>query len=60
MAETHFKSSLSVEEIEQNFKNTDFFSGIKDGLTEALAYEKGKAGSKQIVYLKNGSAEKVV
>jgi len=42
MAKTHFKSSLSVEEIEQNFKNTDFFSSIKDGLTEALAYEKGK------------------
>lgn len=43
MSEIHFKSSLTIEEIEENFKGTDFFSGIMDGLTEALAYEKGKA-----------------
>lgn len=43
MSELHFKSSLSNEEIENNFKDIDFFSGIMEGLNEALAYEKGKA-----------------
>ena len=42
---TQFKSSLSIEEIEDNFKDFDFFTGLKEGLTEALAYEKGKASS---------------
>ncbi len=45
MSEIRFKSSLSVEEIDQNFKNTDFFSGLMEGLNEALAYEKGKASA---------------
>lgn len=45
MSEIRFKSSLTVEEIEDNFKNVDFFSGIMEGLTEALAYEKGKASA---------------
>ncbi len=45
MQELRFKSSLSMEEIEDNFKNIDFFSGIMDGLNEALAYEKGKASA---------------
>lgn len=45
MSEIRFKSSLSIEEIEENFKEIDFFSGIMDGLTEALAYEKGKASA---------------
>lgn len=45
MAEPVFKSKLSPEEIEQNFKDTDFFSGIMEGLQEALAYEKGRASS---------------
>lgn len=43
MDKLHFNSSLSNEEIENNFKNIDFFSGIMEGLEEALAYEKGKA-----------------
>ena len=42
MSEIRFKSSLTTEEIENNFKDVDFFSGIMEGLTEALAYEKGK------------------
>lgn len=46
MSEISFKSSLSIEEIENNFKDMDFFSGIMDGLTEALAYEKGEASAK--------------
>ena len=45
MSEIKFKSSLTVEEIDNNFKNTDYFSGIMDGLKEALAYEKGKASA---------------
>lgn len=43
MAELEFKSTLSNEEIEQNFSSIDFFSGIMSGLEEALAYEKGSA-----------------
>lgn len=45
MSELHFESSLSMEEIENNFKDVDFFSGIMDGLQEALAYTKGKAAA---------------
>lgn len=45
MSEIKFKSSLSPEEIEENFKGVDFFSGIMAGLNEALAYEKGKASA---------------
>ena len=43
MSEHVFKSGYSVEKIESNFKNVDFFSGVKEGLEEALAYEKGKS-----------------
>lgn len=43
MTEPIFNSSLSDEEIEENFKNVDFFSGIMAGLEEALAYEKNTA-----------------
>lgn len=45
MADLRFESSLSIEEIENNFKDVDFFSGIMDGLQEALAYEKGQAAA---------------
>ena len=37
------QSRLSNEEIENNFKNIDFFLGIMSGLEEPLAYEKGEA-----------------
>ncbi len=40
-----FESSLSEKEIEDNFKDFDFFSNLMDGLQEALAYEKGKASA---------------
>lgn len=43
-----FKSKYSMEEIENNFKDVDFFSGMKEGLDEALAYEKGKASEETI------------
>lgn len=43
MDELCFQSTLSSEEIDKNFENTDFFSGIMAGLEEAVAYEKGSA-----------------
>lgn len=43
MAELNFESSLTEEQVAENFKNIDFFSGIMSGLNEALAYEKGEA-----------------
>ncbi len=39
MADLIFKTSLSDEEIENNFKDMDFFGELMDGLTEALAYD---------------------
>ena len=45
MADLVFQSSLTMEEIEDNFKDVDFFSGIREGLQEALAYEKGTAAA---------------
>lgn len=43
ITELNFTSSLTNEEIEDNFKNIDLFSGIMAGLEEALAFEKGAA-----------------
>ncbi len=48
MAELNFTSNLSNEEIENNFKDIDFFSGIMSGLEEALAFEKGNAKAETI------------
>lgn len=45
MVELQFESTLTMEEIEQNFAGVDFFAGIMDGLEEALAYEKGQAAA---------------
>ena len=33
----------ALKKIENNFKNVDFFSGIEEGLKEAIAYERGNA-----------------
>ncbi|MBQ6052297.1 MAG: helix-turn-helix domain-containing protein [Clostridia bacterium] len=49
MAEIKFKSNLSESEIENNFKDIDYFSEIMSGLEEALAYEKGNAKSETFV-----------
>ena len=48
MSEKKFKSSLPMEEIENNFKDTNFFDGVMEGLEEALAYEKGTAKTETI------------
>ena len=42
MSDYVFKSPLSIEEIEEEFKDFDVFEGIKAGLEDALAYERGK------------------
>ncbi len=49
MAELTFKSNLTMEEVERNFADIDFFSGLMDGLEEALAFSKGKAHAETFV-----------
>ena len=41
MAELVLKSRLSIDEIDKNFEDIDFFDGLIEGLEEALAYQKG-------------------
>ena len=41
MDELAFVSHLSEEEINKNFQDVDFFSGIMEALQEVLAYKKG-------------------
>lgn len=36
-----FRSSRSIEEIEKDFEGLDLFSGLMEGLREALVYEQG-------------------
>ena len=49
MAELTFKSSLTDEQIVENFKNISFFDGLMEGLKDALAYEKGSAKAETYV-----------
>ena len=49
MSEKIFESSLSIEEIENNFKDINFFDGVIEGLEEALAYKEGTAKPETIV-----------
>ena len=49
MKELTFKSNLTMEQIEHNFAEMDFFSELTDGLEEALAYSKGKAYAETFV-----------
>ena len=53
MADLTFKSSLSAEQIDDNFKNINLFDGIMAGLEEALKYEKGKKNAETDNYLVN-------
>lgn len=46
-----FKSSLTMEEIERNFKNVDFFSGVMEGLGNALAHAKSTKSSENLAYM---------
>ncbi len=45
MADLVLKSSLSIKQIENNFKDMEFFNELMDGLTEALAESKGQAAA---------------
>lgn len=45
MADLTFKTSMSKQQVDENFKNIDLFSGVTEGLEEALLYEKGKASA---------------
>ena len=42
MSEPVFYSNLTMEEIEENFKDIDLFSGIMEALEEVLSYRKQK------------------
>ncbi len=53
MSDYVFKSPLSIEEIEENFKDFDVFEGIKAGLEEALAYESGTASPETFARKRN-------
>ena len=48
MSDLRLQSSLSMEEVEENFKEVDFFSGVMEGLEEALAHKKGKASAETL------------
>lgn len=48
MSDLRLQSSLSMEEVEENFKGVDFFSGVMEGLEEALAHKKGKASAETL------------
>lgn len=41
-----FQSSLTMDEVEENFKGVDVYSGIMQGLNEALEYNKIKKKNK--------------
>ena len=45
----HVNSSLTEEQIEKNCEGADLFSGIKAGLEEAIAYEKGQVEAASVV-----------
>lgn len=49
MAELRFQSSLTMEEIEENFKDVDYFSCLMESLQEALAYAKGEPSPNTVV-----------
>lgn len=42
MSELIFESSLSIEEIEANFAEINFFDNIIESLNEVLIYEKNR------------------
>ena len=49
MSELIFKSSLSADEIEHNFNNTDLYSGLLEGLNEALAHANGNPSANTLI-----------
>ncbi len=53
MEELTLNTHLTQEQIEDNFKNIDFFNGIMAGLEEAFAYEKGNAKAATLARKRN-------
>lgn len=49
MSVVKVNSSLSMEQIEENFKDVDFFSGLVDGLQDARNHKNGSPHAKTIV-----------
>ncbi len=49
MAELYFESSLSMEEIEENFRDVNFFDGIMEGLKEAIAVSNGNPSAETVI-----------
>ena len=45
-----FHSTLTEEQIEENFKDMDFFAALKMGLEEAITYEKGEPEPDTVVH----------
>ena len=48
--EEAFKSSLTMEEIERNFEDVDLFSGVMEGLEDALAHAKATKSPETLAY----------
>lgn len=42
MDELRVKTPLTIEEVEENFKDFDLFTSLKEGLEDALAYQRGE------------------
>lgn len=54
MADLTFKTLLSKQQVDENFKNIDFFSGIMEGLKEALLYEKSERAPQVVADIEQG------
>ena len=42
MSDLVFDSSLTIEQIDENFKDFNYFEALKTGLEEALAHARGE------------------
>ncbi len=51
--ELEFQSSLTDDEVQQNFEGIDFFERFKAGLQEAAACEQGETDSQTIVHTRS-------
>ncbi|MBP3521832.1 MAG: helix-turn-helix domain-containing protein [Oscillospiraceae bacterium] len=49
MEDPVFNSSLTQEEISKNFEGVDFFTGLMEGLQEAVSYTKGNPSKETTV-----------
>lgn len=56
MSDLVFHSALSMEEIENDFKDVDFFTGLIEGLNEAVAYKEGRASANTLVRKRSSPA----